>query len=168
MNDWTIDDVAARFAEAAETGRRLPRVRVQGYFNVWPEFVREGWEGFSEPEDGYRPLPPSPQAIDRMMEAMHWVQWLEVDQRHLVWMRAREYEWKDICRRFGCSPHIVNKAIKSVRPTHDDRPAQVPRPRPRRCPHPRRSLFHSPALSRLCARPWVCPRVRSLRIKRSK
>ena len=44
MNDWTIDDVAARFAEAAETGRRLPRVRVQGYFNVWPEFVREAAE----------------------------------------------------------------------------------------------------------------------------
>ena len=102
MTEWTTDDVAARFVEAAETGRRLPRVRVQGYFNVWPEFVREGWEGFSEPEDGYRPLPPSPQAIDRMMEAMHWVQWLEVDQRHLVWMRAREYEWKDICRRLAC------------------------------------------------------------------
>ena len=42
MNELTIDDVAARFAEAAETGRRLPRVRVQGYFNVWPAFVREG------------------------------------------------------------------------------------------------------------------------------
>ena len=102
MTEWTTDDVAARFAEAAETGRRLPRVRVQGYFNVWPEFVREGWEGFADPEEGYRPLPPPPDAIDRMLETMRWVQWLEVDQRHLVWMRAREYEWKDICRRFGC------------------------------------------------------------------
>jgi hypothetical protein len=37
MADWSIEDVAARFAEAADTGRRLPRVRVQGYFNVWPE-----------------------------------------------------------------------------------------------------------------------------------
>ena len=73
MNDWTIDDVAARFAEAAETGRRLPRVRVQGYFNVWPEFVREGWEGFADPEEGYRPLPPPPDAIDRMLETMRWV-----------------------------------------------------------------------------------------------
>lgn len=31
---WTIDDVAARFEEAASTGRRLPPVRVQGYFNT--------------------------------------------------------------------------------------------------------------------------------------
>ena len=41
MTEWTPDDVAARFVEAAETGRRLPPVRVQGYFNVWPTFVRE-------------------------------------------------------------------------------------------------------------------------------
>ncbi len=100
--EWTKEDVAARFSEAAETARRLPRVRVQGYFNVWPAFKREPWEVFGAPEDDYRPLPPTPVAIDRMMEAMRWVQSLEVEQRHLVWMRARQFEWRDICRRFGC------------------------------------------------------------------
>ena len=63
MTEWTMDDVAARFAEAAETGRRLPRVRVQGYFNVWPAFVRDGWEGFDDKDYEYRPLPPTPEAI---------------------------------------------------------------------------------------------------------
>jgi flavin-binding protein dodecin len=101
MTEWTIDDVAARFAEAAETGRRLPRVRVQGYFNVWPEFKREPWEVIGSAEEGYRPLPPTPEAVDRMLEAMRWMQWLEVDERHLVWMRAKHYEWKLICRRLG-------------------------------------------------------------------
>ena len=28
---WTFDDVAARFEEAASTGRRLPPVRVQAW-----------------------------------------------------------------------------------------------------------------------------------------
>ena len=42
MAELTMDDVAARFAEAAETGRRLPQVRMQGYFNVWPAFMRNG------------------------------------------------------------------------------------------------------------------------------
>ena len=37
-----------------------------------------------------------------MLEAMRWVQWLEEEQRHLIWMRAKQREWKDICRRFGC------------------------------------------------------------------
>ena len=102
MAEWTLDDVAARFSEAAETGRRLPPVRVQGYFSVWPAFVRKEWEGFADRDYQYRPLPPTPEAIDRMLEAMRWVQWLEEEQRHLIWMRAKQREWKDICRRFGC------------------------------------------------------------------
>ena len=101
MANWTLEDVAARFTEAAETGRRLPRVRVQGYFNVWPTFARDTWEAYPEEERDYRPLPPNPDAIDRMLETMRWVQWLEVEQRHLVWMRAKHYEWKFICRRIG-------------------------------------------------------------------
>jgi hypothetical protein len=31
-----------------------------------------------------------------------WVQWLEVEQRHLVWMRAKRYGWRDITIRFAC------------------------------------------------------------------
>ena len=41
-------------------------------------------------------------AIDRMLETMRWVQWLEVEQRHLVWMRAKRYGWRDITIRFAC------------------------------------------------------------------
>jgi hypothetical protein len=104
MADWTTEDVAARFAEAAETGRRLPRVQVQGYFNVWPAFAREAWETYPEDEPDYRPLPPSLQAIERMLETMRWVQWLEVEQRHVVWMRARRYGWRDIALRAACCP----------------------------------------------------------------
>jgi hypothetical protein len=99
---WTLDDVAARFEEAASTGRRLPPVRVQGYFNAWPAFVRKEWESFADRDYEYQPLPPTPGAVERMMQTMGWVQWLEVEQRHLVWMRAKHIEWRSICRRFGC------------------------------------------------------------------
>jgi hypothetical protein len=37
-----------------------------------------------------------------MLETMRWVQWLEVEQRHLVWMRAKRYGWRDITIRFAC------------------------------------------------------------------
>jgi hypothetical protein len=37
-----------------------------------------------------------------MLEVMRWVQWLTVEQRHLVWMRARRYGWRDITIRFAC------------------------------------------------------------------
>ena len=102
MLEWTTEDVAARFAEAAEIGRRLPRVRVQGYFNVWPAFAREVWESSPDDEHLYRPLPPTPQAIERMMETMRWVLWLGEEQRHLVWMRALDIDWKIIARRLAC------------------------------------------------------------------
>ena len=45
---------------------------------------------------------PSPAAIDRMVETMHWVGWLDEEQRHLVWMRAEGRGWRTISQRFGC------------------------------------------------------------------
>ena len=99
--EWTVDDVAARFAEAAETAHKLPRVRPGGYFNPWMTLAMQVPERYPDPERLYRPMPPSPQAVERMLETMRWVQWLEVEQRHLIWMRAKHYEWKFICRRLG-------------------------------------------------------------------
>lgn len=98
---WCDEDVAARFQEAVVTGRRLPPVRVQGYFNLWPPMVRQGWERYTD-DDRVIHFPPLPADVDRMLEAMSWVQWLEVESRHLVWMRADNYEWLEIGRRFGC------------------------------------------------------------------
>ncbi len=102
MTEWCTDTVAARLEEAANTGRRLPPVRVQGYYTVWPAFVRQEWETLAADEKVYRPFPPSPKDIDRMLEVMRWVQWLEVEQRHLVWMRAKRYGWREIGIRFAC------------------------------------------------------------------
>ena len=99
---WTWEEVASRFEDAAATGRRLPPVRVQGYFNTWPQIARQQWEVLCDDEPRHRPLPPSPEAVERMLETMRWVQWLEVDERHLVWMRAKRYGWDQIGRRIGC------------------------------------------------------------------
>lgn len=101
MVEWTIPEIDARFAEAAETARRLPPARVQGYCNVWPALLRAAPERRAA-EGGPYHLPPTPVAIDRMLEVMRWVQWLDPESRHIVWMRADRYEWKDVCRRIGC------------------------------------------------------------------
>jgi len=100
--NWTIEDVANRFEDAASTARRLPPVRVQGYFTVWPMIVRSEWERMSAEEQPRLHFQPSPVEVDAMLEVMHWVQWLELDQRHLVWMRAKRYGWRDIAIRFAC------------------------------------------------------------------
>jgi len=102
VNSWTIEDVAARFEDAACTARQLPPVRVQGFFNTWPPILRTSRERMSRDDEPPIRFPPTPQAVDRMLETMRWIQWLEEEQRHLVWMRAGRHPWRAICRRFGC------------------------------------------------------------------
>ena len=120
MTEWTMEDVAARFEEAASTARRLPPVRVQGYFNCWPAIKRMHWENLGAEPTVYR-FPPDPAAIERMLEVMRWVQWLEVEQRHLVWMRAKRYGWRDITIRFACDHTTAWRRWQSALRTVADR-----------------------------------------------
>lgn len=106
---WTADTVANRFEEAATTAHRLPRAHPQGYFNPWMSLALQAPERYPDPERLYRLGPPAPQAVDRMLEVMRWVQWLDVDQRHLVWMRANRYEWQQIGRRFACDRNTASR-----------------------------------------------------------
>ncbi len=102
MAKWTVDDVALRFSQAADVARRLPTVRVQGYFNCWPEFKRDKHENLGIDDRPPAYFPPSPDSVEKMLETMRWVLWLEEDQRHLVWMRAKRYGWREITIRFAC------------------------------------------------------------------
>ena len=107
--EWACEEIAGHLTQAARTARRLPPVRVQGYFNVWPAFVRTEYERMAgdEPEPLY--IAPSPQDVEQMLEVMRWMQWLELEQRHLVWMRAERYRWDDIAKRFGCCPRTAQR-----------------------------------------------------------
>ena len=72
-NAWTIEDVAARFEEAASTGRRLPPVRVQGHFNCWPAIVRSEWETFAADERvAYSNCSARSQATPRREAPRYW------------------------------------------------------------------------------------------------
>ena len=109
---WTCDQVADRFTDAAATARRLPPVKVQGYFNCWPALARSEWEAYSAEEAPRVRFPPTPQDIERMLETMRWVLWLEVEQRHLVWMRAKRYGWREIGIRFACCTRTAQRHWK--------------------------------------------------------
>ena len=109
MAEWSIDELADRFVEAARTAHRLPPVRVQGYFNVWPTIVRTEFERMACDDPKRIRFPPSPADVDRMLEVMQWVQCLDVEQRHLVWMRAERYRWSEIAKRFGCASRTAQR-----------------------------------------------------------
>ena len=68
--------------------RRLPPVRVPGYFNTWPPMVVEFADRVGQQPEPMRLPPPSPAAISRMEEALGWLRWLKAEDAKLVWARA--------------------------------------------------------------------------------
>jgi hypothetical protein len=101
MDEWTRQHVEERLIEAADVLKRLPDVRVQGYFSLWPKIAYEFSDLVGqEPRHTRRP-PPSPQAISRMEATLTWLSWLEPDDAKLLWARAERTPWKAICWRFG-------------------------------------------------------------------
>ena len=101
MDHRTVEMVEDRLVEAAAVMRRLPSVRVPGYFNTWPKMVVEFADRVGLESEPMRLPPPSPAAITRMEEALLWLRWLEADDAKLVWARANRTEWKAICWQFG-------------------------------------------------------------------
>ncbi len=98
---WTPRKVEERMAEAASVMRRLPEVRVRGYFNTWPTIIPEFSDLVGREPPRMKPPSPSPAAITRTDEAMEWLKWLEPDDARIVWMRAENRRWKTICWKVG-------------------------------------------------------------------
>jgi len=103
MADWTPERVEERLSEAADVLKRLPEEKVQGFFNVWPEVVRDFADMVGATPRPMRRPPPSAAAISRMEEALTWMRFLAPEDGRLLWARAEGAPWKAICWRFGVS-----------------------------------------------------------------
>ena len=99
--DWTGEAVADHFEEAVRTLRKLPPVRVTGYFNAWPEVLRSAKEIAAMEPEPMRILP-STGAITRLERTFDWMLWITVEERKLIWLRAARVPWKAITWEFGC------------------------------------------------------------------
>ena len=94
-------EVEERLRSAARTLRRLPNVKIQGYFSTWPTIIREPLEILQMEPEPLR-ITPSMADITEMEEVLFvWLKWIEPEERRLVWLRAERVRWKLICGRFG-------------------------------------------------------------------
>jgi uncharacterized protein DUF6362 len=113
---WTPELVRARFIEAADTERRMPRVGAKGEISgFWPSYVHSfeemsGWGTkrlAEERELRFRRIPPSAGAVTRFEEAMDWTANRIADEtrRRLVWAfahcRANEWSFSAKCKKEG-------------------------------------------------------------------
>lgn len=114
MADWTPACVEARLHEAADVMARLPDVRVQGYFNLWPKVLHEFSDLVGQEPVRLKRPPPLPDAISRMEETLGWLRWLEAEDAKLAWARAEHTPWKPICWRFGISRATAHRRWQYV------------------------------------------------------
>ena len=98
---WTPSMIEERFVEAAEVMKRLPEVRVPGYFNTWPKMVVEFADRVGQEPPRLRLPPPAPDAISRMEETLSWLAWLDPVDAKIVWLRATGERWKAVCWKVG-------------------------------------------------------------------
>ena len=98
---WTDKMVEKRLEEAAETLRRLPAPKVQGYVSCWPPIIQEFWESYGWDLPRVRLGPPTGDAIDRMDECLCWLRWLEPIEAKIVWARACHTNYKLVGQHFG-------------------------------------------------------------------
>ncbi len=105
-NKWTSAMVADQFEEAISTLKRLPPVKVQGYFNLWPEVVHSPNELMFQEAFPMR-LRAMPDAISRLEQTFEWMMWIDVEERKLIWKRAARVRWKTIAYEFGCDRSTV-------------------------------------------------------------
>ena len=123
---WSEKEVAKRFEQSVTTLQRLPPVRVQSYFNAWPEIVRTQNE-----IDASEPMPlrlrATPDQITQMEHTLKWIIWVDVDERRLIWHRAARRRWKTICWELGCDRSTAwrkwNIALVHI-PLQDEHPLQ--------------------------------------------
>jgi hypothetical protein len=109
MDKWTAKMVEERLIDAAEVMRRLPPVRVPGYFSTWPRALVEFADLVGQQPEPMRLPPPSPAAISRMEETLLWLRWLEAEDAKLVWARSDRAPWKAICWQFGIARATANR-----------------------------------------------------------
>jgi len=104
LKKWDALTVSDRFEDAVQTLRRLPKVKVQGHFNAWPDVVRSSVEIARAEKQPMRLPPPSAAAISRMEQCFDWIFLLEDEtERRIIWLRAERVYWKQICARVGYS-----------------------------------------------------------------
>jgi hypothetical protein len=120
--------------EAADTLRRLPRAYAKPRLTGWPDVVRNSLAHEFAP-GRTRPAAPSPAAIDRLDESLHWMFACSPEQRKIVWARACGVPWRKLEDIDGRSHvtlrRIEDQGLSAIRERLRSAPAKPDFPAPR-------------------------------------
>jgi hypothetical protein len=98
----SVSEIEERLEEAAWTLRRLPeKDRPRGYGSSWPPIVRDAKHAYGYTPQAPMRVVPSAAAITRMEECFDWLMMIDPEDARIVWLRAENVRWKQICIRAG-------------------------------------------------------------------
>ncbi|QDP66862.1 MAG: hypothetical protein Tp172SUR151031_9 [Prokaryotic dsDNA virus sp.] len=105
ISDYTnrLLEIEERFEECFDVIERLPTPIRKQKMNAWPLFKTD--PGLAYGYNVYtisRPKP-SPEQIDRADQSLYWLIHCSIEQRRLIWARAKKYSWRKIAAVAGCS-----------------------------------------------------------------
>lgn len=115
--------VMERLQEAGDTLKRLPKDKLDGALRAkegsWPGYVRD-WCAYGAENAREVRIPPSAEAIDRMMEVFDWIVWLAKRVPHgpvqakVVWLSfGMGMTTQRLTRRLHCDRTTVNRKKKA-------------------------------------------------------
>lgn len=107
----TIDEIKENLRFAADVMKRMPPVKVEGYFCTWPKFytVDEDMENLSEIW-----LPPLPEEIKTMEEILEWLKYTSLENRRIAWLKACGMGWKQMEKRYKTSRSTLARQYKTA------------------------------------------------------
>jgi hypothetical protein len=119
QHHWNEKIVMAYLEDAAAIHRRLPEVKVAGYFSLWPDTMKDDWTRLYDAVNGKNRIgPPNAREVTYHEEIMQWLRWLERPQQQIVWMRANRIPWKVLVDQFGISRvtlwHDMNSGLLRI------------------------------------------------------
>ena len=107
--ELAIAELEQRFREAWIVSRRLPGSLKLGYSNFWPEIKLDRWQVYHGEDKPTQCLPPSSDEVDRLVQCMRWLRWLDENERQLIWRRASRMPWREIAKVCGRSNTTVRR-----------------------------------------------------------
>jgi len=111
---WTEEMVEKTFEEAIRTMQKLPTAKLRDYFTSWPQVIYSEIE-ILRMDQKPKKWPATPEAISRMEKACSWVLLLkEIEERKIIWLRAKRTPWKLICGEIGFSRATANRKWKNA------------------------------------------------------
>jgi len=110
---WNEKIVMSHLIHAASIHRRMPPIKVQGYFSLWPETLKNDWERLYDQLNGRTTLgAPMPPEVTYHEKVMDLLSCLDRNEQQITWMRANKIPWYIVVQDLQTSQSTLQRRMR--------------------------------------------------------